>query len=208
MLQHPRLEDVVLFLVAHAPAPLGITQVMKLVYLADVEHMRLYGAPLTDSEWIWYHYGPFTRAVYEAVEDLDEAELIHDEITVSGVDRQRSIASADDPVVARETKGQLSPRAYRALTRTLQRYGNLPLHALERVAYETTPMRVARQGERLDLSKEPPVFTPIPGVADFLKRAPSPDLREWGDPEVSAAEDIALLSEFSALRREATQENE
>lgn len=79
---------------------------------------------------------------------------------------------------------------------------------LKRVAYNTTPMQAARQGDRLDLSREPrrSLSANDPALAEFLRTAPAPDRREWGNPEVSAAEDAAFLHDLAQWRREATDD--
>jgi uncharacterized phage-associated protein len=208
--QPVNLGDIVLFIAAQAPAPLGITQVMKLVYLADVEHTRLYGEPLTGVTWTWHHHGPFTRAVYDAVETLDEEGVVSDEIVVSGMDRRRNVAPVAGEAAAEAARARLNPRAIRALARVLERYGRLPLHALKQAAYETAPMRAARPGDRLDLSQEPrrSLESTHPPLAEFLERAPQPDRRTWGDPAEAAAEDEAILRDLAPLRRDANRELE
>lgn len=202
------LRDIVLFLVGHAPAPLGITQLMKLVYLADTEHVRLYGEPLTNVTWTWHHHGPFTPAVYDAVETLGEEGVVDDEVVVSGTERRRSVAPGAATQAVDAALDRLSPRACRVLRHVLARYGHLSLPRLKQVAYETAPMRAAQPGDRLDLSLEPrrnlaASYSPL---ADFLRRAPGPDRRHWGDPAVAAAEDTAIMRDLQRWRSEANQE--
>ena len=200
------LEESVLFLVQHAPAPLGITKVMKLLFLADVEHMQLYGEPLTDVVWIWHHHGPFSATVYGAVEELDEADRVHDVLFLDG--RRTVLPDSEGNEAIAQTR--LSVRARRALTRVLDRFGGQPLAVLKQAAYATETMRRASPGQRLDLSPErrPPLADSVPGLAALLERTPPPDNEEWGDPAMSAAEDLEIMRAFSGLRREANREIE
>ncbi len=202
------LRDIVLFLVGYAPAPLGITQLMKLVYLADTEHVRLYGEPLTNATWTWYHHGPFTPAVYDAVETLGEEGVVDDEIIVSGTERRRSVAATGATQAVDAALDRLNPRACRVLRHVLERYGRLSLPRLKQVAYGTAPMRAAQPGGRLDLTLEPrrSLAASHPPLADFLRRAPGPDRRHWGDPAAAAAEDMAIMRDLERWRSEANQE--
>lgn len=198
-----RLDDALFFLVHQAPGSLGITQVMKLLFLADVEHVRLYGEPMTGIDWTWHNYGPFSPAVYHAVEALDEQGRLHAELVIDG---RHSVRSGASPEAAAEPV--LPPQAERALTRVLHRYGSLPLAALKRAAYETETMRQSAPGHRLDLSREPrrSLAGVVPGLAALLQRTPLPEAVERGDPDASAAEDLAIMDDLAALRREANRE--
>ena len=72
------LGDIVLFIIDEAPQELGITKLMKLVFLADVEYAQLFGVRLCAVDWTWYDHGPFSKHVYGAVEALDEQGHVHD----------------------------------------------------------------------------------------------------------------------------------
>jgi len=176
---------------------------MKLVFLADVEHMHLYGEPLSDLNWTWYNYGPFSPAVYGAVESLSEQGHIQD---IPLNDGRRSVlpATNNDRAIERP----LPPRTERALTRVLERFGSLPLPALKQAAYDTETMRASAPGQRLDLSHERQrtLVGAVPGLAALFARSPAPGGEEQGDPEASAAEDRAILDEFAKLRREANRD--
>lgn len=197
------LEDVVYFLVRNAPRPLGITSIMKLVYLADVEHVQRYGERLCDVEWAWHHYGPFAQAVFTAVETLHEENLVEDVLLA---DCRRFMSDPPEQRVSHETR--LSASQCRALVSVLQQYGCKTLRQLKQAAYETRTMREAQPGDRLDVLMERRVdpANEIPGLGLFVAEAPEPDTRAWGDPAESAEEDEAILREFASLRAAANEE--
>lgn len=198
------LEDVVLFIVDESAHEIGITKLMKLVFLADVEHAQLFGERLCDVDinWTWYDHGPFSRRVYEAIESLDEQGYVHDTMAI----RHRLIRPAESTDSTKTST--LTPAQRYALGRVLHRYGSLSLKAVKQVAYATQTMHDAEPGMSLDVLREPrrSLVVSSPALGTLFERAPKPDTREWGDPERSAAEDLTILQEFSALRREANEE--
>lgn len=205
MVARAHIEDIILFLVDQSHDELSITKLMKLVYLADVEHQQLYGEPLSGVRWHFYHYGPFTRSVYEAAESLEEKGQLTCLIQPAFDEKGMSFASADN---LESVVGRLSPRARRVLSNVLGRWGHLSVQQIKQVAYETITMREATRGDLLDLSREPrrSLSSKIPGLATFRDRAPTPIVRDIGDAEASAAEDRDILSEFAGLRHAANRE--
>ena len=193
------LRDLVLFLIHESSQEVGITKLMKLVFLADVEHVQLYGERLCDIDWTWYNYGPFSQSVYGAVEALDSEGLIQDILMTE----QRSIKSLDMPAV--EALMEISARHRYTARRVLSRYGKLSLHAIKQVAYGTETMRRAEQGKRLDVMQEArrSLADSEPALATLLQQVGEPDMRSWGDLEDSVAEDIEIFEELSGLRESA-----
>jgi Protein of unknown function (DUF4065) len=59
---------------------IGKTALMKLVYLADVEHYKRYGKQATGLKWRFYHYGPYTAELEPVLRslgvDIDEQDII------------------------------------------------------------------------------------------------------------------------------------
>lgn len=52
-----------------------------------------------------------------------------------------------------------------------------------------------------------PIVIKVGGwLADFLKREPKPDTREWGNRAESAAEDERIMRELSSLRAQANRD--
>jgi uncharacterized phage-associated protein len=193
------LRDLIFFLIQESPRDLSITKLMKLVFLAEVEHVQLYGERLCDIDWTWYNYGPFSQSVYGAVESLDAEGLIQDVLMT----QQHSVRNLDMPEVDIPTA--IGARHRYTAKRVLSRYGHLSLHAIKQVAYATETMRHAEQGERLDLMQETrrSVVDSDPALALLLQQAGEPDMRSWGEPEDSAAEDLEIMEELSGWREAA-----
>lgn len=196
-------KDVVRFFADHVADGLPITKLMKLVFLADVEHQQLYGEPLTVASWTFYDYGPFTRNVYLATEELEEEGVILCDIRPVFAGKERRFGKTDGIGPANR---ELPPRARRALNQVLDRYGHMTVSQIKEVAYATETMRDAKRGARLDLSREPrPYEFRHPDLDAFVATAPRPDVRSFGDPAASAAEDAAIMRGLAPLRRAANR---
>ena len=63
----------------------------------------------------------------------------------------------------------------------------------------------AEMGMRMDVSREHQrrISESLPAFRELKMRAREPDLREWGDPSASAAEDTAITEELSGLLHDA-----
>jgi hypothetical protein len=133
------------------------TKLLKLLYLADIEHFRATGETFTGFDWIYYLYGPWAAEYDDLIKQLEaegalrlapwSAEGVEGErITASEpVDLDRVIASAD---VFFRTRRQVDTWADRAIPRLL-----------DYVYFETEPMQGAVKMQRLDfkkVAKEPP----------------------------------------------------
>ncbi|MCQ3813017.1 MAG: hypothetical protein KTU85_01155 [Acidimicrobiia bacterium] len=74
----------------------GITRLEKLLFLIgkECEHNTAIREPFG---FIAYHYGPYSREVYEAVELLEEAELVREDraFTDSDLDRAEELLYSD-----------------------------------------------------------------------------------------------------------------
>lgn len=195
------LKDIVFFIVQESPYEIGITKLMKLVFLADIEHVQLYGERLCDIDWAWYIFGPFSPCVYAAVETLDTEGFVHDALVVN------HCAIEPSDVAARTQESMLEARHRYTLRRVLSRYGHLTLSAIKQVAYATQTMLQAEPNSTLDVLQEPrrSLADSSAALSTLLERTSEPDNRSWGNSEESASEDLEILKELAEQRRAANQ---
>lgn len=133
----------------------GITRLEKLLFLAEQEE-QLSEAVATDAfEFRAYHYGPYSRAIYEAVElleeagllverrsidesALDDAEQVYSDATDEGA-VERQFLLTDDGIAVARLLAEKHPNTIVALSRIKDRYGDLSLRRLIRYVYSTYP---------------------------------------------------------------------
>lgn len=94
-----KLEAVILFLASHPKVKtLGKTKLYKLIYFADVSHLRDYGSTITGSEYIKYQYGPVPSRGEKILKTLKRQNQISMQRRVLSGDREvEEIAAIDNP---------------------------------------------------------------------------------------------------------------
>jgi len=155
---------------------LGKTQLIKLLYLVEVEHYRETGERLTDLDWIFYLYGPYAYELEEILAD----RIFEREDLKTGSERDFIRFRIGEPRRAYQTF--VDTKLSLTVKRIVGDWGNRRLsELLDYIYFQTEPMqRVKGRGERLDfetISRAPqePVY-PISASKDARKRVE--DLRE------------------------------
>ncbi len=156
----PQARDLILAILTRIEEVEGTankTKLLKLLYLADIEHFRATGETLTGFDWIYYLYGPWTAEYDDLLKQLEAEGAVRLEQWVgAGVEGERIytseraslekvIRSADEFF---RTRRQVETWADRGVPRLL-----------DYVYFETEPMQDAVKMQRLDFGKvstEPP----------------------------------------------------
>jgi uncharacterized phage-associated protein len=126
---------------------IGKTQLVKLLYLLEIEYYRLYQKRLTDLEWKFLHYGPYPPTIEEILgsPDIEEEQI---ELSNSRIFHKYSVVK-DSYDGDRE-----DPAIPRLISRVVKEWGGINLYGLlDYVYFETEPMRNVKRGDKLDFSK-------------------------------------------------------
>ena len=137
----------------------GRTVLMKLVYLADVEHYRQYGSQATELRWRFHHYGPYAHELERTAGNLG---LEIDEQKFGGTAGPRAAEgyhyrrTGDWREIEREFNSHYAASVKRCVDKVVGQWGldSLPT-ILDYVYFETEPMQDVKRGEYLDFSKIP-----------------------------------------------------
>lgn len=132
---------------------LGITKLVKILYILDVEYYRRHRGFLTGLNWVFYRYGPYAFEIPDILRGLD-LELPQEDVPIGG-DRylhkfkpeylpELDIESILSPVDAQWINKQISKWALEDLNKLLSF-----------VYFDTEPMYNAELGKPLDFSKIP-----------------------------------------------------
>lgn len=145
------------------------TKLLKLLYLADLEHFRDVGKTLTGFNWIFHFYGPWTDQYDALLDQLLAEDLISvtqwaqrglDGFSIQGKDR----GTLDDL--------GLTLSAKLAIQESAETWASEPTgELLNYVYFNTEPMQNAERGKPLDFTtvqprKELPVYRRRPSGAD------------------------------------------
>lgn len=138
------------YFVQHA-GHLGITKIIKLTYLADLEARRCLGRPITHFEYVFDKHGPFDRRLYSCIRELVDAGLVTQQDVRHFAIVEHRILDTGQPVQL-----SFSPAEEEVLRYLLEQYSSAPLgDLLSEVVYESRPMqRVKVRGERLPMDDE------------------------------------------------------
>lgn len=150
------------------------TKLLKLLYLADIEHFRHTGAILTGFDWVFFLYGPWAAEFDELLKQLETEGAIRIEPwaakTVEG-ERISSVETVQLENVIENTNEFFRVRR-QIDTWTAEALPSL----LDYVYFDTEPMQGAVKMQRLDFSK---VSQETPALYKRTKSAVEPkDLRK------------------------------
>jgi len=129
------------------------TQLMKLLYLMDVEFYRRHSRTVTQLSWKYYHHGPYAveaDRILGNLPDIEESEFI----SHAGRKGYAYTSQSDIDEGERALISMFGYPVKQVLDRVLDRWALEDLWVLlDYVYFETEPMRDARRGELLDFSK-------------------------------------------------------
>lgn len=166
---------------------LSKTQLVKLLYLTEVEFYRESGERLTNLDWLFHHYGPYALEIDTLLKEK-EFEMEKKE-TKSEREVQLYKIAEPTPKYASFVDAKVSL----IIKQMVGAWGKKPLEELlDFVYFETEPMQAVEQrGDHLDfsvISREPlPVVVPLKASKETerkiaeLRKSFAPTLKRWGE---------------------------
>ncbi len=147
-MQLSRTQAVLMHLIERAP-DLGRTQLVKLVYLVDLEARRHLGKPISDAPWKFYKFGPWWPGFPRDVKHLVMRGVVQPKpVHFAGADGETYSAAPH----AKLRAGAFSPREEAILAYVLQEFGGSERAALLDVVYKTKPMTMTKRHAALPMS--------------------------------------------------------
>lgn len=146
-MQVATVNDTILAIMQNFPRSLGRTELMKLVYLVDCEHYRLYGKTVTGLDYWRDHQGPVNYAIVDGANALAEADLISYGSYVT-VNNRRRFLHAIKPA-GRTAKIDCSPTELSVIRGTTLLAGTWSSQKIVEFAYATPPMQKILESEKL-----------------------------------------------------------
>ncbi len=143
------IHRLIVFIFKKLGRELGTVELVKIVYLIDVEFFKSFGKTLTDINYIRHELGPYTRKISEAVTDLEEKEgkIIKTRLCFS---KGYSSILKKSHKLEREVKFEpdLLPEEQEIANQLLNKIKDLSVKQLEKLAYGTEPMQAILEKER------------------------------------------------------------
>jgi len=119
------------------------TRLHKVVYLIDLEYHRRYGRTLTGAPWVRHNYGPMTKALLPALDEMAGHELVQ-RVKTTRSDRTLKLVA---PGPAPRYQPDLGPAEREVVDFILSVTERLTDPQVLDLAYSTTPMRAVLRRE-------------------------------------------------------------
>jgi len=144
-------QDILLSILSEAQGKnlsVGKTQLVKYLYLTEVEHFRETGSRLTGLEWKFYHYGPYAFEL----ETILAATVFKSEETKMSAEKSFKRITVAEPT--KHCSDLVDVKTGLIIKRIIGTCGAKPLQdLLDFVYFETEPMQsVDGRGQSLDFS--------------------------------------------------------
>ncbi len=140
-----KLKMVIYYLVKNLGNRLTKTKLMKLLFISDyiAKEGKRFGIDrtITGTQYVYYHYGPFSFEVYPAINDLNGHEIL--EFDSSENSRYGSMFSYELGTNPRFNI-KLSDDEKKILDLVIDKYGYMPLDTLLSIVYNSKPMKNAK----------------------------------------------------------------
>ena len=144
-----KTEQLIDYIIQNLSGKITKTQLVKLIYLVDLESVRFTGTQASDIKWKFHHYGPYDENLDGRLKKLEKNSII----TV----QQKSKKDHPDDIyflyqhTGKEMKYEFEPMKKQIIDTILSQYGSFTLDALLKYVYETEPMRKSKRGQYLNL---------------------------------------------------------
>jgi len=125
------------------------TKILKLLYLLDIESYRKSGATLTEFDWKFYRYGPWTAEYDEVLNSAVQGNKIY--INAREFDEGATFINPTEGIAL----SQVFPDLVQQLTakKIIETWADRPtVELLDYVYFHTAPMRDAVRHQALDFS--------------------------------------------------------
>jgi hypothetical protein len=200
-----RVHHAIQYLVGKSARPLLKTQIVKVLYLADIESMLLHGDTITGVRYVKDYQGPNAPGIERAAGDM----LGHEIAVQECVSSSGHLYYRHSPGPSPRFEADLEPRHTRLLDYVLAKFGAKPLDDLKRAAYCTLPwLRAIHQGLKtaLDLGVVRTGFAPTKVDRGWVRariQAAEAHVRPQGTPEDQAESLVQVFEETAPLRQAA-----
>ncbi|MBU4344007.1 MAG: DUF4065 domain-containing protein [Proteobacteria bacterium] len=129
--------------------PLRI-EVLKLIYLIDVEYYKKYGKKYSELNYIYYNFGPWDRNFHIILDYMKETEI--SELASQATNgKEFYLYTITSKRPRHETR--LDPTAAKALENLLFIYKHAELSQMLQVVYNEEPMASTKKGDLIDMTK-------------------------------------------------------
>ena len=133
--------------------PLSSIKLMKMVYLVDVYHYRLFNRRATNIPFIHYFYGVYSSKIEETLNELYEKEILKEKVVTT----QKQYKAVIPTPQIQKTFVSLPKTILEALDEVIEDWGKASSDEIVKFTKETLPFLNTSFGEEIDFSRIDPV---------------------------------------------------
>ena len=143
-----KLKECLIYFIHKHSKRIGRTKLFKLVYLSDVLSYAKTGKTITGVEYVYYDYGAWSPAFYDALRSIKDK--VSERVSLTFLGDRSYMYEATAPRYRFE---HLSKEDLEVLKQIDAEWGNRSLRAVLDAAYSSPPFVDAKYGDILDFSK-------------------------------------------------------
>lgn len=189
------LQSLMFFVLSEMDREPGAIELAKIVYLIDVEKVRLTGETMTGESYTRQKKGPLARNFDSSVEHMDGFEI---SVTIAASRRASPYPKKTHALGGKPRfEPSFDPVDIVIARRVLARVNNLTPLEIERLAHDTEPMKAVLEDERRTGKRQ--LSAPI----DFSLVEPNPVVQKWRE---NMAKPLEADSRFEAFLQQESKE--
>lgn len=125
---------------------LGRTEIMKLLYIAELAFLKKYGRTITGATYIYHHFGPFSQAILDVLDFLEKEGILKDEY----IQDQESGYEKHNYILRKKFQIKyLNPDEQKFLEKVVCEFGNMTLRELLDLVCNMNSTAKAKKGDIL-----------------------------------------------------------
>lgn len=149
-------EAAIAYLVEKLPGRLLKTQIVKLLFLADIEYWKQTGKQLTTFEYKFDHFGPYDQKNFdEAVGELQKANYLKETKVSKSTGGYYFLYDKGKDDFQKQSSEKIGSLGRAILDEITSQYGNVTLQSLLSIVYKHPLVTESERGQKLNFNDIP-----------------------------------------------------
>ena len=142
-------EQLIAYFIQKLSGKITKTQLMKLIFLADVESVKFTNTQISDIKWIFHHYGPYDEKLDKRLRALVKEGLI-------SVEQKNKKSKPEEIYFLYKFTGKKLQSDFGVVKKDIidtiiSQFGSFTLDSLLKYVYNSDPVKQTEKGNHFDL---------------------------------------------------------
>lgn len=139
-----------------ADNPITRTKIVKILYLADLKSFERLNKSVTDTQYIRYFYGPFSKSILDTLDSMEGQEIV-ETINMDGIGNRYYTYKLnpnhkDEEEIKFDVNDELNLKKREILTQTIISYVNKPTSEVLDTVYSSAQFNDTEFGREINLN--------------------------------------------------------